>query len=143
MREEIQKIFDKEEEYPKEERRLYHKDCGETTLEAIINKYDIDVSRDVLKCVMPYGFGMHSGKTCGCVAGPVAAIGLLFAKELPNDNALMKEVTRKWIKKFTEEFGSIDCSHVRKNHRDDILGCKVVQLRAGEIFEELMREYGI
>lgn len=133
----------KKEEHSKidEEKPLYHKNCGETLIEALSVKYEIDIDTKAFKMLAPYGFGLNSGKTCGAFAGGVAAIGLMFTEDKPSTNDKMKEIVKKWVEVYTKKFGSIDCEYIRPRHKDPIRGCLKVQEEAGKLFEEFIKEY--
>ncbi len=141
MLEEIRRIFKKEETFPLDKRHLYHKNCGQTLIEACVKKYNIDIDEKVYKCYIPYGFGCGVGKGCGAFHGCIGAIGLLFTEDSPSENLLVKEVTKEWALMFCEEFGSLDCDYIRPRHKDEILGCRVVMERSGVLFEKLMDKY--
>ncbi len=133
----------KKEEFSKkdDEKPLYHKNCGETLIEALTIKYEIDIDAKAFKMLAPYGFGLGRGKTCGAFAGGVAAIGLMFTLDKPSTNDNMKEIVKKWVDVYTKRFGSIDCEYIRPRHKDPIRGCLKVQEEAGELFENFIREY--
>ena len=84
----------KKEEYskPDNEKALYHKNCGETLIEALKIKYELDIDDKVFKMLAPYGFGIQIGNTCGAFAGGVAAIGLMFTEDKPSTRDTRKEI---------------------------------------------------
>lgn len=137
----VDDIRKESDEKSEDERDLYHKNCGETLIEALKIKYELDIGSKEFKMLAPYGFGLQRGKTCGAFAGCIAVIGLMFAEDKPSTNDKMKEITGKWVDLYTERFGSINCEYVRSNHMDPKRGCINVQEEAGELFVDFIKEY--
>lgn len=74
-----------------------------------------------LKLSQVLGGGMsHLGLTCGAVTGALLALSLHFGRSRVEDKAA-KELTYalagEFVRRFTEKFGSINCS--------DLLGCSL------------------
>jgi len=124
-----------------EEKIYYHKNCGETLIEALKIKYELDIDENIYKMLAPYGFGLQTGNTCGAFAGGIAAIGLMFTEDKPSINDKMKEIVKSWVETYIEKFGSINCSDVRPNHMDPKRGCLKVMEEAGTLFEEFIIKY--
>lgn len=135
----IQEMREEQYSYPEEQQHLYHKNCGETLIEACIKKYEIDIDERVYKTCAPYGFGCGVGKGCGCFAGTIATIGLLFTLDKPSDNIRMKEITKHWANTFLDHFKSIDCEYIRSHKKGD--SCLPVQEEAAKLFEDFMKQY--
>lgn len=123
------------------EKALYHKNCGETLIEALKIKYELDIDDKVFKMLAPYGFGIQTGNTCGAFAGGLAAIGLMFTEDKPSTNEKMKEIVKKWVEVYTEKFGSINCSYIRPRYMDPVRGCLKVMEEAGTLFEGFIKDY--
>ena len=74
-----------------------------------------------LKLSQVLGGGMsHLGLTCGAVTGALLALSLHFGRSRVEDTAA-KELTyalaSRFVERFTEKFGSINCS--------DLIGCSL------------------
>lgn len=124
--------------YPLEERSKYHLNCAEILLMAANEEYKLNLDVRFIKAVCPFGGGIQSEKTCGCLLGAVAALGVMYAEEKPTTNDKLKEITKKYVEEFEKEFGSLDCALIKANHRSETEGCNPVKLRAAEVFKRVM-----
>jgi len=70
---------------------------------------------EIIKALSPFpGLGL-TGRTCGAVSGGLVALGLYFGSdELINDQAnhAAMAAARKFLKRFEEEMGAIQCEDV-------------------------------
>ncbi|MPW24880.1 hypothetical protein GC105_03630 [Alkalibaculum sp. M08DMB] len=123
-----------------EERKLYHFNCAETLLCACNDTYNLGLDNKVFKAIVPFGGGFYSEKACGALTGAIAALGIMFSEDKPTSNDKLKEITRRWVKVFEDEFGSTECKDIKKTHRDEVTGCGLVMIRAAELFEKEIRE---
>ena len=137
----IDEIRNESELKPENEKQLYHKNCGETVMEALKIKYELNIDDNAIKMLAPYGFGLQRGKTCGAFASGVAAIGMMFTEDKPSTNQKMKEIVGKWVDVYIKKFGSINCDYIRPNHMDPVKGCLKVQEEAGALFEDFIKDY--
>ncbi len=76
---------------------------------------DAGVPEDViLRAATGFGGGMgHTGGACGAVSGAVLVIGLMAGGTGPDEKEAKDRtyaLTREFITRFTEEFGSIPCT---------------------------------
>ncbi len=124
-----------------EDKALYHYNCAETLLNSSNDYYNLGIDPKFLKAIVPFGGGFYSERTCGALTGSIAAIGLLFAEDKPTSNDSLKEITKKWVEMFQEEFGSIECKEIKPLHRDEVKGCGPVMARTAQLLEELIKEY--
>ncbi|WP_326908298.1 C-GCAxxG-C-C family protein [Sedimentibacter sp. MB31-C6] len=140
MKKIVDKINKKELEYSEEERPLYHLNCAEILLMAANEKYNLGIEQNTIKAICPFGGGIQSEKTCGALLGAVAALGVLYAEELPTTNEKMKEMTKKLVEEFENEFGSLNCDYIKEHHRSEAEKCNPVKLRAAEVFDKVINE---
>jgi C_GCAxxG_C_C family probable redox protein len=59
-----------------------------------------------------FGSGIKTGSVCGAVTGAVMGIGLAYGRETPKDipsRAHVETLVREFLRKFTEEHGTILC----------------------------------
>jgi len=89
---------------------------------------------------MSYGGGLQSENTCGALLGALAAIGIMYAEDRPCTNDKMKDLTKKYVEEFENEFGAIDCKYIKEHHRSETEGCGPVKIRAAEVFERVIKE---
>ena len=141
MKAQVNKIFESEKNISPNDKPLYHKNCGETMIEAGIKKYGINADyKQISKCFAPFGHGCMTGKTCGAFAGAVGVIGLLFAEEKPTDNKIMKQAVKEFSNKFFEKYESNDCAYIRKHHLTP-RGCDQTIEDTAVILEEVLKKY--
>lgn len=110
--------------------------CAEALLNACNDYYDLELDVDTFKAISSFGGGFYCGKTCGLMAGGLAAIGVMYAKGKPFANDKVKEMDREWNDMFEKEFSSTDCAVIKK---ESPVPCKDIVQKAAELFEELNR----
>lgn len=137
MKKIINELIERELKYG-DKKDLFHCNCAEILLMSANEKYSLKLDDKTIKAVTPFGGGIYSERTCGALCGSVAAIGVLFAENKPTSNKIMKEKTKELVKSFEEEFGSLECSYIKKHHRSTTEGCKYVEIKAGEILEKII-----
>ena len=52
----IDEIRNESELKPENEKQLYHKNCGETVMEALKIKYELNIDDNAIKMLAPYGW---------------------------------------------------------------------------------------
>lgn len=139
MKEIVDGINKLELAYPEDERPRYHINCAEALLMAANEEYKLGLDNRFIKAVCPFGGGIQSEKTCGALLGAVAAFGVMFTEEKPTTNEKLKEMTKKLVEEFENEFGALDCAEIKAHHRSETEGCNPVKLRAAEVFERVMK----
>ncbi|MBU4438731.1 MAG: C-GCAxxG-C-C family protein [Acetobacterium sp.] len=128
-----------------EEQPQYHMNCAEVLLRAANDKHELDLPEVSIRMLQGFGAGFYSEKTCGAFSGSLAALGALYTEERPSDQAKMTRAAKLLVEEFEKEFGSLDCDYIKKHHRDEVIACNPVKLRAGQVFdrvvEKLEKEY--
>jgi len=120
---------------------LYHYNCAEVLLNACNDYYNLKVSKDMLKAVIPFGGGMCSESTCGILTGSVLALGLIFAEDKPSSNEKVKKITSEWLGIFEYKFGNINCKELKTSHSDSEFGCRPLILEASDLLEQVIGRY--
>jgi C_GCAxxG_C_C family probable redox protein len=86
--------------------------CAQAVLQACGEPRGLD-SVTALKVAGPFGGGIgRSGGVCGAVTGAIMAIGLVYSKVNPQDDATRDrgyELSRAFMERFTKKHGSIEC----------------------------------
>jgi len=100
--------------------------------------YNLELDRKILKAIVPFGGGFYSENACGLLTAGIATLGIMFAEDKPTLNEKVKQMTKKWVKAFEEEFGNTNCAQIKVVHRDKVKGCQPVMIRAAELFEEVV-----
>jgi C_GCAxxG_C_C family probable redox protein len=91
--------------------------CAQAVLESHSAEFGLDtaVSR---KIAGAFGGGMgHCGETCGAVSGALMLIGLKYGQYKDGDSdskAKTYKVTKEYVRRFKEEFGSVRCTELLK-----------------------------
>lgn len=120
---------------------LYHYNCAEVLLNACNDYYNLGVDPKTLKAIAPFGGGMASEITCGILTGGTAALGLLFAEDMPTTNNKLKEITNKWVLAFEDQFGNLDCKPLKEDHRHPETGCQSLMLASCNLLEYIISQY--
>ena len=139
LKNKVIEVYERELKYG-QDKELYHLNCAEVLLIAANEKYKLDLDNKTLKAIAPFGGGIGCEKICGALSGSVAAIGVLFTEDKPTTNTVMKEKRKKLVQAFEDAFGSIECAYIKKHHRDEVFGCKFVEIKAGEILQEIIED---
>ena len=140
LKDQVKKYIDLENEYG-DQKNLYHYNCAEVILNACNDYYNLNLDKRALKMIAPFGGGMASEKTCGILTGGVAAIGVMFTEDKPSENLKLKEVTKRWVNEFENEFGDTNCNILKETKRDEIDGCKPLMIKGSEILEDIINKY--
>lgn len=139
MKEIVDRLNKVELTYEEEERPKYHMNCAEILLMAANEEHKLGLDDRFIKAVCPFGGGIQTEKTCGALLGAIAAIGVMYTEDKPTTNEKMREMTKKMVEEFEEEFGSLDCATIKAHHRSETEGCNPVKLRAAEVFERVVK----
>lgn len=123
------------------QRELYHYNCAQAILYGANDYYSIGLDPKALKMIIPFGGGMCTENTCGMLTGGIAAIGVLFAEDMPTQNLKLKEVTRLWIEQFESEFKETNCSLIKGINLKENEGCANLILRAADVLERVIEKY--
>ena len=113
LRNEVEKIIQYEQQFG-DQRELYHYNCAEAILLGANSYYNLQLDPRTLKIIKPFGSGMNTGSTCGMLTGGIAAIGAIFAEEMPSLNHTMKEATCHWTEQFEKTFKNINCTQIKQ-----------------------------
>ena len=88
--------------------------CSEAVVKTIIDKFQIDISEDVIKMASGFPVGMGGmGCTCGALTGGVMAIGLVYGRSQGKDPKVNKamELSAKLYQIFCERH-KVSCCKV-------------------------------
>lgn len=135
----VKEYIDSEKTYG-EERTLHHYNCAETLLNSCNDYYKLGLDPKAKKMAVPFGGGLYKEKTCGVLTGGLMAIGVLFAEDKPTDQATMKAVTREFVERFEQFFGSTDCAAIKESHRHPQGKCAPVMMAGAALLEEILKE---
>ena len=140
LRNQVKKKIDHELQYVGQQ-ELYHYNCAQAILYGANDYYKLNLDKNALKIITPFGGGMCTEKTCGMLTGGIAVIGVLFAEDMPTQNLKMKEITRYWIEQFEREFQSVNCSLIKAINVKNNQGCTNLILRAADLLERIIEKY--
>ena len=141
LRNKVKKYTQYELQYPADKRNLYHYNCAQSILYGANDYYNMGLNEKALKIIIPFGGGMCMGNTCGMLTGGIAAIGALFAEDMPTQNLKMKEITQYWIERFESEFKNSNCSFIKANKPENEENCSNLILKAADILERVIEKY--
>lgn len=124
---------------PEEEQPQYHMNCAEVLLRAANDEYDLQLQEVSFRMLQGFGAGFYSERTCGAFSGSLAALSAMFTEERPSEQEKTTRAAKLLVEEFEKEFGSLDCDYIKKNHRDEVVGCNPVKLRAGQVFDRVVK----
>jgi len=108
-----------------------HFNCAQSLVCSFVNVLGADPIQ-AYKMAEPFGFGMGSMSTCGCLTGAAMLVGLKKS-DGDMDNPKTRRMCYNTIKAMTDEFeakfGSTQCSVLKSRRTEDgeekeITGCK-------------------
>ncbi|HZJ80146.1 MAG TPA: C-GCAxxG-C-C family (seleno)protein [Dysgonamonadaceae bacterium] len=140
LKDQVKKYLEHELQYG-DKRKLYHYNCTQAILHGANDYYTINLDPKALKLIIPFGGGMYTGNACGMLTGGIAAIGALFAEDMPSENLKLKEITQYWIKQFENEFKDINCSFIKTNKPKNEENCNNLILKAADILEGVIEVF--
>ena len=116
--------------------------CSETMLVAANEAYQLRLDERALHVASPFGGGMGVERACGALTGSLMALGFMRSSDWAHRDARLGELRDEFVRRFTERFGSLDCSQIKKTHRTETRGCQAVVEIAAELLEQLLAESG-
>jgi C_GCAxxG_C_C family probable redox protein len=115
--------------------------CAEALLRGCNERYTLGITDDDMRLASGLGGGVQIKDICGALTGAVLACGKLFIKERAHESEILKVIVPKFLERFKQEYGSIECSQLREMYHSDQYGClKTVEL-ASEVFEQIVTEH--
>ena len=112
--------------------------CAESTLLAANDCYGLKLPDQCVKMMAGFGGGCGSGKICGALVGCVSVLGLLEVETYAHESETVRPKTVELVRRFEEQFGSINCADIKIHYVDNPKRCTDVVLSALDILEELL-----
>lgn len=111
--------------------------CAEKILYGANEIYNLGFGKDTMKLAAGFGGGMGIESTCGALTGSVMVLSKLFVENTAHESKI-KELTNEFLNKYKKEMGSIDCSSLKVQYRDEKKGCSDIIIKAAEILDEIV-----
>lgn len=115
--------------------------CSQSMLYGANDIYSLSLDQKALNTMAYFGGGMGVESVCGALTGALAALGVM----LTGDNTLSadkrKAIAIDFYKTFEQRLGSDNCKLIKKEFRDDTLGCLPVVRLSAQILEEIVKKY--
>ena len=117
--------------------------CAEAILVAGNEEYDLGITKQTLKTMSAFGGGMAIGSVCGAITGAISVIGIMFTEERGHQSPQVKEMTNKFINRFNEALGEINCIPLKEKYYDanKEKRCIIMMKLAAEVLENIINEY--
>jgi C_GCAxxG_C_C family probable redox protein len=113
--------------------------CAETILRVVNSDLGLGLDKNALLLAAGFGGGMGVGNVCGALTGGIMALGRLYVKDRAHESARIKDVEKKFIGAFEEEFGTLLCTPIKEKHFHPDHKCKAVVLKTAEILENILK----
>ena len=114
--------------------------CAETMLSGGNQAYSLNLDEKALKLAGPFGGGMAIESVCGALTGALMVIGRLFVEDRQHTSPRVKELTQRFLRRYEQEMGSLQCGPLKARYRTKELGCKNVISAAARILDEVIAE---
>jgi C_GCAxxG_C_C family probable redox protein len=123
-----------------QDKEKYDLSCSETILYAANEYYNLGLDEKSFKMMAPFSGGMYVERTCGIVTASLAVIGLIFTDEVAHNSPIVKELSKKYIEKFENRYGTSECRSLKAEYRDDLTGCFNLIKEASDLLVEVVNE---
>ncbi|MEG0378476.1 MAG: C-GCAxxG-C-C family (seleno)protein [Eubacterium sp.] len=121
-------------------REQYHMNCAEVLLRTGNAEYDLGLDEKAFKMMQGFGGGFYSGYTCGAFSGALAAISARYAEDRPSKQEKAQKAAKLFVEEFIKEFGSLNCTAIKEQHRDEKTGCDPVKVRAADVMKRVVNQ---
>jgi len=115
--------------------------CAESMLYGANETYELGLDQKAFNTMACFGGGMCVESVCGALTGALAALGVI----LTGDNTLSadnrKAIVIDFYKTFEQRLGSDNCKQIKKEFRDDTLGCLPVVRLSAQILDEIVKKH--
>ena len=105
----------------------------------------IDLEQLVRDVIVDIGYNSsdvgYDGNTCGILTGGIAAIGAIFAEDMPSLNHTMKEATKHWTEQFENRFKNTNCTQIKQLNQIGNEGCAHLILQAADLLQQVIEKY--
>lgn len=121
--------------------------CSESVFKAITEKYakNVDSTLSRLTTGLRGGMGSSHEEACGALTGGIVALGYLYGRTNPDDEAkILKEMVIEYMKRFKKEFGTTNCGILLDRfgeQGDDHSKCQELTAKAAGILADIIEEY--
>jgi len=112
--------------------------CAETILYGANQVYGLGLSKDSLRLSAAFGGGMGIENVCGVVTASLMVLGQLFVKNHAHQNQEIKELSREFFTRFTNELGDFNCKPLKDKYQTEDKKCYDVVLKGAEILDDIV-----
>ena len=129
------------------ERSAYHyceKDmnCAESVLHGADDALGLELPDCAFRAIGAFGGGCGCGEMCGAVAASVETLGLLHIKTRAHESADVADITKDFIDRHRELYGSVLCRDLKERNWDEANGkCLSTVKNASALLEETIKKY--
>ena len=122
--------------------------CAEVISKTILEIFSGKPHPEVIKAASGFGGGIggSSKELCGAFSGGIIALGALLGRENGGDDLSdCGALTKKFKKKFVDEFGSLNCQTLLEgfSEQENPIGCVKLTANAAVILADLLNELGL
>lgn len=115
--------------------------CAEAVFSAAREAWNLDIPEETVKTMACFGGGMGSGIVCGAISGGGAALSCKFVQgDGGHTSPLLMDLTRKYIRRSREEYGSEACKDLRKQFFTQEERCYHTIYKIATILDEVYEE---
>lgn len=117
------------------------RNCAEAMIYGADDEYELNLPEEAFYTMGAFGGGMRIKSICGAVTGSLAVIGILFNSEVYEKQERMKRIAEEFLEEFEKKYGHLECSVLRDEYRDPIIGCETTVRMAARVLEKLIEKY--
>jgi len=119
----------------------YDLSCSETMVYSANEKWNLGLEKESFKMMAPFSGGMGIESICGIVTGAISVLGIIFVDKCAHESDFVSKITKEYISKFDELYSTISCNELKKNYRDDVLGCSELIMAGALLLEKIVEKY--
>lgn len=113
--------------------------CAQKILFASNEAFQLGLCDDALSLAGGFGGGMAIENSCGALTAGVMVLGKLFPGTDEASKKRLGSLTKELLTTYEAKMGHIDCAPLKKEYRNDEIGCKNIIIEAAVILESIVQ----
>ena len=114
--------------------------CCEAIIMSANKKYNLDITKDMLKFVSPINNGMGIGSLCSAIIGGIMVIGYIFEKKCAPEHSSINHIRMKFINSINCELKVMNCSQICRMSISKGNCINVISIIAG-VLDKIISDY--
>ncbi len=113
--------------------------CAQKILFASNEAYELGLNEEALGVAGGFGGGMGIESTCGALTAGIMVLGRLFPAKDDESKKYLTGLVQEYLNTYKDKMNSIECAPLKKEHRNDEIGCKNVIIASAKILDTIVQ----